>query len=209
MLCIAILNYFGVRGTSDLEFSPIRHVCLEELVIVGAGLRKGIFEGLDQSVLPALTRLELWIGSEDCGFDGSIANFESLFSGELFPNLKHLALRNAENVDKIAKALKGAPILEQIESLDLSLGCLTDEGARHLLENPAINRLKMLDIHWHNLSSEILKEFAIMGPVSINASQPDYQTESIDQHNTSNNFRGGLYLEDYYHHQFNVVDWPY
>jgi len=139
------LRFLGVRGTSGLSCSPVTHDALTELVIEGAGLERSFVEGLSRSTLPELARLELWLGSEDCGFSASPDCFKELFHETPFPKLKHLGLRNAESADAFAEALRGAPIVKQLESLDLSLGYLTDAGAAHLLDNPAIAKLKTLD----------------------------------------------------------------
>lgn len=52
-------------------------------------------------------------------------------------------------------ALAEAPVTPTLEALDLSLGVLTDTGARAILDTPAFHRLKRLDLHHHYLSEEM------------------------------------------------------
>src|SRR5213078_4159611 len=48
------------------------------------------------------------------------------------------------------------PILSRLDSLDLSLGTLNDDGGKALLGNPALKRLKRLDLHRHYLSKQTM-----------------------------------------------------
>ena len=54
-----------------------------------------------------------------------------------------------EAADAIAAAVATAPILDRIETLDMSLGALGDEGAEALLASARVEKLKRLDLH-HN-----------------------------------------------------------
>ncbi len=62
--------------------------------------------------------------------------------------------------DEIAKAIAAAPILNQVEVVDLSLGTLSDEGAQALLDCNRLNQLKKLDLHFHYLSDEMCKKLS-------------------------------------------------
>jgi hypothetical protein len=59
--------------------------------------------------------------------------------------------------------LKGDPILERIEELDLSSGNLADRGAQALVENPAIKNLKKLDLHHNYISDEWAEKLQNLG----------------------------------------------
>jgi hypothetical protein len=76
------------------------------------------------------------------GFDGSIADVESLLVPGQFPALKYLRLRDTEIADQFAAAVAKSPVINQLEVFDLSLGALGDEGGQALLDCPAITNLK-------------------------------------------------------------------
>ena len=123
------------------------------------------------SELPALESLELWLGTPGYGGDVTVEDLQPLLSGDLFPALKHLGLRDSEIVDQIADALKSAPILERLNSLDLSLGTLSDTGGKALLANPRLKTLKQLDLHRHFLSEEMMISLKREFP-SVNVDDP-------------------------------------
>lgn len=50
--------------------------------------------------------------------------------------------------DEIALALHGSTVLEQLTTLDLSSGILTDAGGEALLNNPGLRGLEQLDLHY-------------------------------------------------------------
>lgn len=122
---------------------------LEELVVETCSLsRKRLAEVLGAR-LPELERLALWFGSEDQGANCRAKDLEPLLSGEVFPGVVHLGLQNAEFSDDLARRLPGSAIAARLASLDLSLGTLTDEGARALAAGaarfPALQRLDVND----------------------------------------------------------------
>lgn len=53
-------------------------------------------------------------------------------------------------------AVAQAPLLERLQRLELSLGNLTNDGARSLLASPSIHRLHELVIEHHYLSPELV-----------------------------------------------------
>ncbi|WP_232093216.1 hypothetical protein [Gimesia panareensis] len=80
----------------------------------------------------------------------------------LFPKLKYLGLRNSIFADEIAQAIAAAPILNQVEVVDLSLGTLGDAGAQALLDCNRLNELKKLDLHFHYLTDEMCKKLSTL-----------------------------------------------
>lgn len=149
------LKHLSVRGGSGLSLGgKMRLEQMESLTIEAGGLPRTVLAEVFSMELPKLEKLELWLGTDSYGWDGSIADLKPLLDGGLFPSLKHLGLRDSEIVNQIAEALATAPVLERIESLDLSLGTLTDEGAAHLVRCEALKRLKSLDLHHHYCTAE-------------------------------------------------------
>ena len=174
------LTYFGVRGSDQLSFGEFKHQKLETLIVECGGLPRTVVEEILNSDLPQLKHLELYLGTEDYGADTTADDFKQLLAGSKFPKLKYLGLRNSEIADQLAEALIGAPILERLDVLDLSLGTLGDEGCQRLLDNPAILKLKRLDVHHHYMSDE-MKERLLKLPIEVDAA--DTQAADEDEAN--------------------------
>lgn len=262
------LEVLHVRGGDSLHFLPAkpRHSNLRKLVVETGGLNKGTLGEILKLELPALEHLELWLGSNYYGWNGTMHDLRELLSGKLFPRLKYLGLRNSEVADAIAVALKvqesaaddgldvkgktvvltgklnnvtrgdakkglvklgakvsssvskntdlliagekagskldkakklgvasigeaellellgmtakkavsqaNASILERLKVLDLSLGTLSDDGARALLDNPLIPGLERLDLHFHFVQDKaLLERLRNLGP-DVDLSDP-------------------------------------
>ena len=121
--------------------------------VTAGGLDASVIKSIALSSFPNLEHLELWLGTDEYGGDHSMDDLEPLLAGRLFPKLRYLGLRNSQMADEIAAAVVRSPLLQRIETLDLSLGILTDEGARALLELPASPTLKKLNLHYNYISS--------------------------------------------------------
>lgn len=154
------LTHFAVRGGNQLQFGQLNHTHLKGLTIEAGGLDHQVVTDILSSKLPSLTHLELYLGTDDYGRTTEVEHLRPLLTQTLFPNLRYLGLRDAENADEIAIAIANAPILDQIDTLDLSLGTLTDKGGRALLESAKIHRLQKLDLHYHYLSDAMMAQFA-------------------------------------------------
>jgi hypothetical protein len=157
------LEYFRIRGGKGLSLGKLVHENLKTLIVEAGGLPLNVIQEVSQAHLPALGHLELWLGSDNYGFDASIQDFESLLQSKQFPRLKYLGLRDSEIADELAMALHNAPILNLLETLDLSLGTLGDKGAQALLDNPAIRKLRLLDLHHHFISDELVSRLQQLG----------------------------------------------
>lgn len=159
------LERLHIKGSTELTLSsiPLKHDKLKALTIECGGLPKQIIRTISAAHLPNLEFLTLYLGVEEYGFDGGIDDLRPFMKTGLFPKLRHLGLVDSEIATEIAIEIAGAPILEQLETLDLSLGTLTDEGGRALLASDQIKKLKKLDLHYHYLSNEVMKEFKHLG----------------------------------------------
>ncbi|MFB8177207.1 STM4015 family protein [Streptomyces sp. NPDC055966] len=157
------LEEFGVRAgegtgmgeTLRLKFPALRHESLRRLVVESSGLPADVVRGVGASELPTLEHLELWLGSSDDGADCTAADLEPILSGARLPRLRHLALRNSEIQDEVAAAVASAPVVGQLEVLDLSMGVLSDDGAAALLDGRPLTHLRKLDLHHHFLSEPL------------------------------------------------------
>lgn len=162
------LEYFRVRGGNELSLGKsLQHTGLRHLIIETGGLPPSVVTEVVSAHLPNLEHLELWLGSDEYGFGSTAADFNSLFQGSNFTRLRYLGLRDSVIADDLAKALSTAPIVNQLDVLDLSMGTLGDDGAKALLQSPAIGKLKLLDLHYHFVSEEVCSQLEKLG-ITVN-----------------------------------------
>jgi hypothetical protein len=167
------LEVLRVRGSSNLTFGTrLSHAHLKELAIETGGLNPAIIHEVLQADLPALEHLELWLGTPDYGGNATLDDLAPLLSpsSQLFPRLRYLGLRDSEIANDLAAALTCSPLIERIRVLDLSLGMLDDQGARVLLDCPAVRRLEKLDVHYHYCSLEMVERLQSLG-IEVDASE--------------------------------------
>jgi hypothetical protein len=164
---------FGMRGTSQLEMEPLVHDRLRELTIQTGGLPPGVVRAVGRSKLPALTGLDLYLGTEMYEGGADADDLADILSGAAFPALRHLGLRNAENTDALAALLAYAPVVARLESLDLALGMLGDEGVAALLAGQPLTHLRRLDLHHHWISDEMVERlWQALPEVEITVDEP-------------------------------------
>lgn len=150
------LRTLRVRGGDGLEVGTIRHDELRELAFETGGLPGRVIRSVATAALPQLERLELWLGEEGYGYDGTLDMLEPLLDAGRFPRLRYLGIKNSPHQDDIARMVAASPILEQLEILDLSMGALTDAGAEALLASGKLGTLATLDIHHHYVSDGVV-----------------------------------------------------
>jgi hypothetical protein len=163
------LEDLWLRGTENLEFSPVEHDRLRALAIQTGGLPAEVVRAVLQSELPALEHLELWLGEDNYGGTVGLDDLRPLLEDCPFPNLVSLALRDAPIADQVAVALVESPLVRRLHALDLSLGTLSDEGAQALLRLRALApNLERLDVHHHYISDGVLAQLRQLR-IAINA----------------------------------------
>ncbi|MFD7499218.1 STM4015 family protein [Streptomyces sp. NPDC059832] len=154
---------------SSLGLRPVRHKSLKSLRFESGGLPSGLVRAIGASELPALERLDLWLGVTEYGGDTGVEDLAPLLSGATFPALRHLGLRNSEIQDEIAAAVASAPVVAQLETLSLSMGTLGDEGAEALLSGQPLTHLTSLDLHHHYMSDPLVDRLRdLLGPDRVN-----------------------------------------
>lgn len=174
-----------VRGSAPWEgrgagravvLEPFRHERLRTLVFESGGLSPDLVRAVGRSELPALAHLEFLLGDPEYGGGASAADLEPVLGGAALPQLRQLGLRDAPNADEIAIALSHAPIVAQLEVLDLSLGALGDEGATALLAGQPLGHLSQLDLHHHFIGHTLVRRLVEALPdvaVDVSDSQAD------------------------------------
>lgn len=143
-------------GAWDLSSLPgLTHLHLQgavESVVLPPGLLEVVLESsttsskLVQGLVantPRATRITIWTGSEEYG---STVQFEDV-APLLERRLDHLGLMNSEFTDALIVPLAQSRVLPHLKSLDLSLGTLSDDGVRRLLEHStAFEHLESLNL---------------------------------------------------------------
>ena len=146
------LRSLRIRGSSQLKLEAFDHAQLEELAIECGGLPSQFANAIAASTLPALRRLELWLGDDGYGFDGDAGTYARLLDAIDASRLTYLGLRNAQISDALAVHLAAQPWLGKLETLDLSMGTIGDEGAQALCESAHLAGLGTLDLSHHYIS---------------------------------------------------------
>jgi len=157
------LEHLTIRGGLGLSLGSPRHAKLRELIIQAGGLPPTVIHEVASADLPALEHLELWLGTPEYEGNATVEDLAQLLKGDRFLRLRYLGLKNSEIQDDIAAVAALAPVVERLEVLDLSMGTLTDAGARALLASPAIRRLKKLDLHHHFMSPDVVEQLKGLG----------------------------------------------
>lgn len=165
------LQLLRARGAGEgLALSEPRHARLRGLALETGGLDVSVIRSVCQADFPELEYLELWLGTSDYGATATVADLQPILSGRLFPKLKYLGLRNSELADELAGVLVNSPVVERLETLDLSLGVLTDEGGQSLLKLSSPT-LKKLNLHYNYFTPELSRQLKAL-PFAVDVSRP-------------------------------------
>jgi predicted DNA-binding WGR domain protein len=151
------LETLGIRGGEKLKLGKINLPNLKNLIIETGGLGHDVIEDIVNSNLEGLEHLEIWLGTDEYGCDITSKHLKSILNKQ-YPNLKYLGLKNYYLVDEVAQNIGNAPIVKNIEVLDLSMGTMTDKGAEALCNQDALLELKHLNCRHHFVSSDWQKK---------------------------------------------------
>lgn len=165
------LEKLVIKGSTDLTLGDIEHSNLQYLEIICGGLPKDVIQDIQKAKLPSLQTLILYIGIEDYGFDGDISTIKKLLAESDFPKLTCLGITDSEIQDEITEAVLDCKYISQIDSLNLSMGSLTDKGGQMLLDKlPDYPNIKQLDLEYHFLSDEMMKKLEELAGVEVDVS---------------------------------------
>ncbi|MEO5873823.1 MAG: STM4015 family protein [Streptosporangiaceae bacterium] len=168
-----------IRGGSGLVLEPPNSRVLRELRLEAGGLPAGVVRAVAAGDLPALVRLELWLGVSEYGGDATVADLAPILRGDRLPALRHLGLEDSEIQDELCSAVASAPVVARLESLSLAMGVLTDEGAEALLSGQPLSHLTELDLHHHFLTDAMAERVrAALPGITVNL---DEQGKSDDE----------------------------
>jgi hypothetical protein len=150
------LEALRIRGGTALTLPRMHLPHLRELAIEAGGLPSSIVAAIAGSTLPALKKLELWLGDDNYGFDGNLSTYKDLLAKIEPQRLEYLGLRNSQISDELAGYLAQQSWLGSLHTLDLSMGTLGDDGAKALAASPHIKGLKVLDLRHHYISDALV-----------------------------------------------------
>ncbi|MDR2736126.1 MAG: STM4015 family protein, partial [Gracilibacteraceae bacterium] len=152
------LKTLKIKGADNLSLGDaIDHASLEELQIICGGLPETIAAQLQKAKLPNLKKLILYMGVADYGLTCTLKDLTALARRSLFPNLRELGFVNSGQQDDIVAMLLASDILPQLETLDISMGSLTDKGGRMILDaRNKLTGLKKLDANYHFMSTDMM-----------------------------------------------------
>ncbi|MDV6373413.1 STM4015 family protein [Deinococcus arenicola] len=171
------LTHLGIRGGNELSLGQLHLPELRELIVQAGGLSAEVVREVMNATLPRLEHLELYLGEENYGATSAADDLTPLLDGSRFPALTYLGLKNSDHQDEIAQMFAHAPILEQLDVLDLSLGTLTDEGAAALLDSDRVKTLKKLNLTHHFCTEGMMEKLNAL-PIEVDTS--DHQDDEDD-----------------------------
>ena len=148
------LKVLQLRG-GGTRFGHGGHPGLETLVVQSGGMDPNGVRDIGASSWPSLTHLELWLGMDDYGGGATSEHWAGILAGQGLPKLTFLGLMNSDNQDTVAKDVATAPIIERLETLDLSKGTLGDNGATWILSSALLRRVKRINVR-HNFVSDAM-----------------------------------------------------
>ena len=173
------LKHLIIKGSNGLSLGELNHSELESLEIICGGLPKSVILEIANSNLPKLKKLNLYLGVENYGFDGSIEDIKKLIENKNFKNLEYLGLGDSEIQDEIVEVVLNSDIVSNLKVLDFSNGTLSDRGAQIILDNAnKLKHLELLDLHYHFISDEYMMKLKML-PININL---DEQMENDEEY---------------------------
>lgn len=171
------LEELTIKGSVDLELGNVCHEGLKSLTIICGGLPKDVIASIQNAKLPNLEKLLLYIGVDNYGFDGDADTVKELLEKADFPKLTYLGITDSEIQDELVEVVLASKFMNQISTLDLSNGTLTDKGGGLLLEKiPTYPNIKKLDVHYHYMTDEMAKKIEAL-PIEADVSESNEPDE--------------------------------
>lgn len=169
------LETLYLRGAGGLELGRPKHSLLRKLVIETGGMPAALMREVTSAELPNLTHLELWLGDEGYGNNIRADDIQALLKDGPCGKLTYLGLRDDCHADDTAKVLAQTGLPAGVETLDLSLGTLGDEGAQALFDSGCLASVKKLSIHHHYVSPALTEKLAaaVAELNAIDVQEPD------------------------------------
>ena len=144
--------------TGEFDVGKMDAPNLERAIFVTGGLSKACGKHIATASMPKVKHLEIYYGTDNYGGDCTVKEVKPLLDRTDLKDLQYLGLKNSEFANDIAKAVVGAKIVKQLKVLDLSLGTMTDEGAKALADGKeSLKHLEVLDLTRNYLTKAGIK----------------------------------------------------
>ncbi len=158
-LVFPLVETLTVTG-GGIGFDKLSHPQLKNLKLETGGLPAKAVQAVAAADLPQLLKLDLWLGTDDYGGSGNVAMLQPIFC-KVLPQLEILGLKNADFQNEIAKGMTTSTILGRIRSLDMSMGTMTDQGAKDILDHAdKFKHLTSLDLSENFISDDLCKQLS-------------------------------------------------
>ncbi|HET9988553.1 MAG TPA: TIGR02996 domain-containing protein [Kofleriaceae bacterium] len=141
----------GIGGTLGKLVLPR----LRRFTRISGGLSAAELQAICEAHWPLLESLELWLGTHAYNGQASVDRLLPILAARGLPELRHLALCNAEIVDTLIPELARSAVLKQLRTLDLSKGTMGSVATTRLVDEAAkFAHLEALDLSENCLTSE-------------------------------------------------------
>lgn len=153
------LEKLTIKGSTQLELGEIKHDNLKSLEIICGGLPAKVIESIKNAKLPSLERLVIYLGIEEYGFGGDEDTIEKLLKESDFPKLTWLGITDSDIQDEVTEIVFNSKYINQINTLDLSMGTLTDKGGRIIADKlKEYPNIKSVDLNYHYMTDKMVDE---------------------------------------------------
>lgn len=161
------LKELNLRVGGRFQLNGTRHLSLKWLDLWPYQTSVSLIRELSRSVFPELNLLSLRKG---IGRDWSLENgLRPLLTGQPFPNLRALALRDFVDQNTAVKLVAQSPVVDQLDALDLTGDDLNEAGGHALLK--AVDRFKRTGlkpvINRHRMQTRMVQQLQDSGIVEF------------------------------------------
>ncbi|MBS1121460.1 MAG: hypothetical protein H6Q90_3688 [Deltaproteobacteria bacterium] len=142
------LSTLIVNGDS-FELGAIHLPEAQRVELHTGDLTVGNADAVARASWPKLEHLDLWLGTRT---PAVFTKLQPLLERTDLPALRRLAIQNTAITDEICTRLVSSGLVGQLRELDLSIGTMTDAGARTLASQRSHLQLDLLDVSRNRLT---------------------------------------------------------
>jgi uncharacterized protein (TIGR02996 family) len=126
-----------LKGAGDVTLGKLDLPRARRFALRTSDLRRATLAAIAGARWPELVELEVWTGAADHGCNCTTHDVAGLLTAEFAvraPKLRVLRVMNSELTDELCWMFATSPVVAALDTLDLSLGTLSDAGARVLAD---------------------------------------------------------------------------
>ncbi len=176
---------FSVQGCMNLSLGTMDLPNLEILEIHCSNLQSSVLKEIQNSNLPNLKKLNLFVGTDEYDCNVSAKDIKEFLSSTNFPKLSVLGFPNVyEDIfSDTLKAIFESKYINQILTLDISKSVSKDDDVKYIIENiKKAEKLKYLDISYNYVSNEKLEELEeLLSELDIDFDTADSEYEDYEE----------------------------